>query len=96
MKNETSDKNIIMGATRTAVLHLLPNRIFWKHFVNGVQRLGATCGKIPSCNRTRLHCPRVNGIKMCYFNVYVIFMPIDGRVSCTNIDHPLALRSSSG
>ena len=29
-----------MGATRTAVLHLLSNRIFWKHFVNGVQRLG--------------------------------------------------------
>ena len=31
-------------------------------------------GKIPSYNRTRLHCPRVNGINMCYFNVYVIFM----------------------
>ena len=30
-----------MGATRTGVLHLLSNRIFWKHFVNGLQQLGA-------------------------------------------------------
>ena len=52
----------------TVVLQLLLNRIFWEHF-GGVQRLGGIY-----TGRSRLHRPRVNGINMCYFNVYVFFI----------------------